>query len=733
MSQAQLSNDTYSSYARLLGKENFKVDFSRSSTTAYFDVKNRKLVFPVWEVPHDVMVLLSSHEVGHAIYTHWSLLEHFYTNYSEREKKIIASVFNVVEDARIEKLMKRRYPGISISHRKGYSHLFKQNFFGKRGELADRINTRHFLDRANLYFKVGINGAAQELPAIKFTPQEAGFIEAMKDAESFQDALDITAKIYDQIMDKPQDMSETQTQSTQGTQGDDGEAAEDDAGANDAGEMKAEPEEGESGESADESEKQDASGEESEEEDSDQASSGGASSEEGEETKEGTQTSGSSGTEDDDEEDEEANDFTETGESDDQIAPEYDNTISDYDIDENAGGNTNTWDTQDQLEENLEKKTEAKSDGHRAKSKKMVVIPTKQRFSKNTEIHGMVPPHMITLRYPGRYKEMISSVRKSATHMANEFAIRKSAHNRKMTRKTRTGQLDSKNLSQYKFSEDMFRQRKTKPKQTNHGMVIIVDCSISMRDALVKMAEQIALCVEFAKKTNVKVEVWGFTTPFDTKKNAKLYQITSSETKNLEKDLARFTQAIREGEYAVRLGYTPLAMSMLPMADVAEDFKSRHKIEKFSTIVLTDGGDNSMMQLPNFRGLSFNGELYDERTKTLINCDLGQVEGMFRFYKNRVGGKFIHIFLGRNTKDPRFSVPTDEVKKEGQVRIHVPANERFNTVVDKMFSISLGKVSTGIEDVSEPENMDPKELTKMMSKGSKAPKIFLDELVEMIS
>ena len=57
--------------------------------------------------------MLVSHEVGHALYTpdeEWW-----------KEYEIHPSFVNIVEDARIEKLMKRRYDGISKTFYKGYT------------------------------------------------------------------------------------------------------------------------------------------------------------------------------------------------------------------------------------------------------------------------------------------------------------------------------------------------------------------------------------------------------------------------------------------------------------------------------------------------------------------------------------------------------------------------------------------------------------------------------------
>ena len=71
--------------------------------------------------------MLVGHEVGHALYTpdeNWSL-----------EKVAIPPQFvNVVEDARIEKLMKRRYAGLAKTFFKGYQELNDEDFFSGSDE-----------------------------------------------------------------------------------------------------------------------------------------------------------------------------------------------------------------------------------------------------------------------------------------------------------------------------------------------------------------------------------------------------------------------------------------------------------------------------------------------------------------------------------------------------------------------------------------------------------------------
>ena len=99
--------------AKLLATEDVTV-MHANAKTASFDVKNRVLTLPVWnDMTNETYDHLTGHEVGHALYTPFEGWE------KELKKKDkgpgFKSFLNVVEDARIEKLVKRRYPVSSLS------------------------------------------------------------------------------------------------------------------------------------------------------------------------------------------------------------------------------------------------------------------------------------------------------------------------------------------------------------------------------------------------------------------------------------------------------------------------------------------------------------------------------------------------------------------------------------------------------------------------------------------
>ena len=133
--------------ARLLAAENITIEHDAGASTAAFDIKNRVLILPTWkDISKEVYDLLVLHEVGHALYTPLDGWHNAVTSEGPEFK----SYLNVLEDARIEKKIKRKYPGGRRSFVQGYADLLNRDFFG----LKDRdINSFGFIDRINMHFK----------------------------------------------------------------------------------------------------------------------------------------------------------------------------------------------------------------------------------------------------------------------------------------------------------------------------------------------------------------------------------------------------------------------------------------------------------------------------------------------------------------------------------------------------------------------------------------------------
>ena len=175
--------DSKSNLARLMATENLVIE-QRRVPTAYFDIKNRVLTVPILngKLSPELYDLLLGHEVGHALETpeagwHHSVIE---------LKEVSRTTVNICEDVRIEKKIKRRFPGIRVSFLKGYKELMDMDFFGVKGKDLNALN---FLDRLNLHSK----GGAQL--SIRFNKEETDLVEEAEDAETFEETVGVAKKI----------------------------------------------------------------------------------------------------------------------------------------------------------------------------------------------------------------------------------------------------------------------------------------------------------------------------------------------------------------------------------------------------------------------------------------------------------------------------------------------------------------------------------------------------------
>ena len=170
--------------AKLLANENLTV-IQAPVSTASFDIKNRVLRLPQWkDMTNDLIDMLIGHEVGHALYT---TLEDYSTNNPYKEVPHFAGYMNVLEDVRIEKLMKRRYPGLRKSFNLGYKELNDRDFFGVANGFKDML----LIDKINLYFKAGYSCG------VTFTAEEKAFVRRAEETETCDDVITLAKEIYD--------------------------------------------------------------------------------------------------------------------------------------------------------------------------------------------------------------------------------------------------------------------------------------------------------------------------------------------------------------------------------------------------------------------------------------------------------------------------------------------------------------------------------------------------------
>ena len=182
----QVNYEVKGQLAKLLATEDLIIE-NRKVSTASFDVSRRVLTLPMWEKASGVVYdLLVGHEVGHALYTpadNWTI------DYPD----IPMSYVNVLEDVRIEKLMKQRYPGLSKTFYSGYSQLAEQDFF----ELSEHVvEDMGLADRINIHYKIG------SFEDVSFSDEEQYFVDKAFKTETFKDVLKLAQELYTYIKEK---------------------------------------------------------------------------------------------------------------------------------------------------------------------------------------------------------------------------------------------------------------------------------------------------------------------------------------------------------------------------------------------------------------------------------------------------------------------------------------------------------------------------------------------------
>ena len=166
--------------AKLMAAENITVEHKKIPTAA-FDVKNRVLYLPIlkWKPGSEVYDLFCAHEVGHAL---WTPEDGWHSSASKKGKGY-KSFLNVVEDARIEKKIKRKFAGARKSMIEGYKSLMDEDFFGLRKMGVDP-NDLGLIDRINLYTKAGT------AYGIEFSDEEKVWVNRVERTESWEDVVE---------------------------------------------------------------------------------------------------------------------------------------------------------------------------------------------------------------------------------------------------------------------------------------------------------------------------------------------------------------------------------------------------------------------------------------------------------------------------------------------------------------------------------------------------------------
>jgi hypothetical protein len=575
-----------------MATENIHVEHKKVST-ASFDVKNRRLVLPIWkDMTNTLYEGLIGHEVGHALYTPYEEWAEF-----SKENKNLKGYANILEDARIERKMKIKYPGMKKTFFGMYDSLSQRDFFGTRGKDLSEYG---FADRLNLDFKLGV------LAEVPFSDEEKEFRDRVLKAETFEEILGLTKELGELAKDEAETDMHENYEEFYGTDDDDDDENDEDTEPKDSAPFPSPSDE-----------------DDSEEEESDESSK----EEEKAEGEGNTPNTESEESEKSDEEKEEAN--------------------------PNAGGETEA-EAPDLSPAPPEPKTqkawdeamEAMND-EEAKEPVYVdlpiinptntIIPWKDTFEELTS-HWTVLENFAHYRYsfedPTTDTAKIEEERKFQTwkkdtsqivnYMVKEFEMKQAATAYHRTSISKTGVLDMNKLHKYKTDEDIFKRVAAVKDGRNHALLMFIDWSGSMHNKMEATVKQMLTLVMFAKKVGIPFRVYSFSNSgaILDKCKEKFYDRNGQENQthmipgwlgmheyfNEKMSTSQFNAQLRNisflgksldyGTLSTPVGHgtcsTPLNECIMAATEMVSDFKKETGAEKINAIFLTDGGaDNT--------------------------------------------------------------------------------------------------------------------------------------------
>lgn len=591
--------------ARLMATENIRIEH-RKMKTAKFDLKNRVLYCPIWaDMTGSLYDLLLGHEVGHALRTpedgwHDSLT---YvgknTKATPQEKQSFKNFLNVVEDARIEKLIKRQYPGLRSPMYTAYGDLVRRGFFG------DITKGLYLIDKLNVAAKVGVRAG------IHFTKTEQEFYDKMMLVETWDDVVALTHEIWEYSKKEQQLPPPPPPEANEYNMED--EDSEEDLDSFEEGDdydTYTDEDGDETGDSED--------SEEGESEDSDE-------SEEDEDDEEADSTS----KKDDEEDGDEDEDSKGSGDKSDEESDTKDEESQTTENPTGAGKDNEA----DQIP-----KSKTDEEFRKHEDELLDRDPTEIRYvnipTPNLK-HIVVPAKKVSegvdkFDWRSEGPKLFDKFRKKnntyISLLVKEFEMKKAANTYVKAKLAKTGDIDLSRLARYRIDENIFKKITKQPKGKNHGLVLLLDKSSSMRSSYMGAVEQIMILATFCRRVNIPFVAYTFTNYYETLNFdfPKVYgtqefrqfsnnpsdlsfgsSLSLREIINSNMTASEFTETMMQQFFVAHLlsgkgrqasswmhegmSSTPLHESLVAMRDVMVMFKNQYKLDIADLVIVHDG------------------------------------------------------------------------------------------------------------------------------------------------
>jgi hypothetical protein len=733
--------------AKLLATENIHVEHQKTST-AYFNLETRTVVLPIFkETSADLYDLLIGHEVGHALETP---ADGWHSSISEKGVGF-KSFLNIIEDARIERKMKNRYPGLRRSFYNGYQELFEKNFFGVEGMDVNKLK---FIDRINLHAKVG------SFLNVKFSEEEQAIVNRLDDLNTWEDVVALASELYERAENSTEELDFEQFMNALGDIMEDGD--------------------GEFDPSADYVEVPNSDNSDDKEKPQTPSSTGQKSEENTEED------SKSSSSDDTEEKSEEKSEEKEDGSSE---GSESDDT-------EESPAPTSFTD------ENFRRNEDSLLDANARETfyaKLPILNPADFIVGINT-VEKMLKFSVGGAAYrAGKtaeqvkmelYKEFLAKNSKYLSSMAQDFERKKKAKSLMRAQTSKTGRINMDKVWAYKITEDLFLQNTVVPNGQNHGMLLYLDMSGSMSSNMSGTMEQLVLLASFCQKVRIPFEVYGFITNssapqtyFDTVRSRnnlsdpnnlmisdpsfRMLQLVATgvsggKFKTQMANILALGQSYNRSYHdlyldgtaanSFGLGSTPLEEAILLGRYIAEDFKNRNRVEVLSSVFLTDGEGDC-----NFETVGHNHNDYHRKNLAIVDSKTRRTfsqqydgvsyrsrsycKALLELYRETTGSRMINFylmgsydlkyFLARSLVPGTVSDATRKAfKKEGAALL-----KNINGF-DDQFLIKAGSSLQITEDTLTVDSNDKKELTKAFKAfqdKKSIGRVILTKMVEAVA
>jgi hypothetical protein len=660
--------------ARLLASEDIAVEHSAKAATASFNTKSRVLVLPIWkDMDNNLYDMLVGHEVAHALFTPAEEWAPQVDRFGAINRGPWMTFVNIVEDARIERKIKDKFPGLRRDFYNAYADLAERDIF----EISDKdISELPLIDRLNLEFKIGPH------VSIPFNASERKWTTALETTKSFADVVDVAADLFQQWLDdqpeqteQPEQSEQPESMSTPGAG--DGEESDND----------------ESGEG------QTYAGDDETADDGDSA--GGA------DNGDSADDCGVSMTDD-----------TDDGESAESTTGEGTTTAPASDEDNTDYTNNETCREVGATQNAMDRAVQSMVDGE-AYDREYHNIPScnlKNTIVDYKDVHSDISTWIRTQSnwesfYSSASNEMKTfqnESRKTINMMAQQFIRRQSADEAHRTSIAKTGILNMTNLHSYQWNEDVFLRNEEISDGKNHGLVLFVDWSGSMSDIMSDTIKQTLQMVFFCKKVGIPFEVYSFTSAMRGIGGNSYWNCTDEEREEMAKnkqfgDEANWLHQFQLNNYLSSrmsarelktalihmqwicngmswnngfrspvghdLGSTPLNEAVVAAFDIVPKFQRDNKLQIVNTIFLTDGESSS--SLGYYSGRS-NAWLRDTKTKKSYDCSRSGNQGgttgaLLSALNDRTGAKTVGLYL-HNARSLRYGYTDNQVaqyKKEG--------------------------------------------------------------------